>query len=198
MDTDSFFTVPYALEFTQFALNQPTELGRCRPHAASLFGYSFRPPDFWISAVVLRIGRTNRFDFKREFLQISIQRVFWAMGAVTAVKMDVVTQKSGHQVTGMAVSVCTTPAAPSPIPIPYPTMGASAEGIILAPMRTKIQGSPILNVGGAVKCCHGNEPGTLKEVVSLTTGGAMFPLIGAPVVLVERGMTGITGSTGLI
>ncbi|HMA96892.1 MAG TPA: PAAR-like domain-containing protein, partial [Polyangiaceae bacterium] len=94
------------------------------------------------------------------------------MSKVKACKMDVVTKKSGHQVTGMAVSVCTTPAAPSPIPIPYPTFGMSAEGIILAPMRTKIQGSPILNVGGVVKKCHGNEPGTLKEVVSLTTGGA--------------------------
>src|SRR5512133_2788631 len=120
------------------------------------------------------------------------------MSKVKACKMDVVTKKSGHQVTGMAVSVCTTPAAPSPIPIPYPTFGMSAEGIILAPMRTKIQGSPILNVGGVVKKCHGNEPGTLKEVVSLTTGGAMFPFIGAPIVLVERGMIGITGSMGMM
>ena len=47
----------------------------------------------------------------------------------TALKMDVVTKKSGHQMTGMAVSVCLTPAAPSPLPIPYPTMGTVAGGI---------------------------------------------------------------------
>ncbi len=35
--------------------------------------------------------------------------------------MDVVTKKSGHRMTGMAVSVCTAPAIPSAIPIPYPT-----------------------------------------------------------------------------
>ena len=40
----------------------------------------------------------------------------------------------------MAVSVCTTPAAPSPLPIPYPVVGSSIEGIGDAPMRTKIKG----------------------------------------------------------
>lgn len=51
------------------------------------------------------------------------------MAKVTALGMDTITEKSGHQMTGMAVSVCLTPAAPSPLPIPYPTMGTVAEGI---------------------------------------------------------------------
>ncbi|WP_437739147.1 PAAR-like domain-containing protein [Sorangium sp. So ce1504] len=118
------------------------------------------------------------------------------MAKVTALGMDTITEKSGHQMTGMAVSVCLTPAAPSPLPIPYPTMGTVAEGIIDPCMRTKIEGAKILTVGGCMKACHGNEPGTLKEVVSLNTGGPCFPWLGAPNVLIELGMAGITGSMG--
>ncbi|WP_437604057.1 DUF4150 domain-containing protein [Sorangium sp. So ce590] len=118
------------------------------------------------------------------------------MGKVTALHLNTVTGKSGHQMTGMAVSVCLTPAAPSPLPIPYPTMGTVAEGIIDPCMRTKIEGAKILTVGGCMKACHGNEPGTLKEVVSLNTGGPCFPWLGAPNVLLELGMAGITGSMG--
>src|SRR4029453_15364029 len=116
------------------------------------------------------------------------------MGDVTAVMMDVITEKSGHTITPMAVSVCTTPAAPSPLPIPYPVVGNAIEGIVDPPMRTKVNGSPIGTVGGCIKTCHGNEPGTLKEVVSLNTTGPCFIIMGAPVVLVELGMMGITGS----
>jgi RHS repeat-associated protein len=118
------------------------------------------------------------------------------MGKVTALTMDTITEGSGHQMTGMAVSVCLTPAAPSPLPIPYPTMGTVAEGIIDPCMRTKIEGHKILTVGGCMKTCHGNEPGTLKEVVSLNTSGPCFPWLGAPVVFIELGMAGITGSMG--
>jgi RHS repeat-associated protein len=118
------------------------------------------------------------------------------MGKVTALGMDTITEGSGHQMTGMAVSVCLTPAAPSPLPIPYPTMGTVAEGIIDPCMRTKIEGHKILTVGGCMKACHGNEPGTLKEVVSLNTSGPCFPWLGAPVVFIELGMAGITGSMG--
>ncbi|AUX27172.1 uncharacterized protein SOCEGT47_077530 [Sorangium cellulosum] len=118
------------------------------------------------------------------------------MGKVTALSLDTVHEGSGHQMTGMAVSVCTTPAAPSPLPIPYPTMGTVAEGVIDPPMRTKIEGKKILTVGGCMNACHGNEPGTLKETLSLNTGGPCFPWLGAPNVLIELGMAGITGSMG--
>jgi YD repeat-containing protein len=116
------------------------------------------------------------------------------MGKVTAVGMDVITEKSGHTVAPNAVSVCTTPAAPSPIPVPYPVIGSSVEGIGDAPLRTKINGVPFATTGSVLKTCHGNEPGTLKEVVSLNTSGPIFPIIGAPIVISELGMIGITGS----
>ncbi|WP_437769965.1 PAAR-like domain-containing protein [Sorangium sp. So ce764] len=73
----------------------------------------------------------------------------------------------------MAVSVCTTPAAPSPLPIPYPTTGTVTEGIIDAPMRTTIEGRKILTVGGCMKACHGNEPGTMREVASGSSGSSI-------------------------
>ncbi|MBX3184465.1 MAG: DUF4150 domain-containing protein [Polyangiaceae bacterium] len=120
------------------------------------------------------------------------------MGKVTACKTDCVTKKSGHNCVGMAVSVCTTPAAPSPIPLPYPTTGTVAEGITDQAMRTKITGADVMTVGSVMSKCHGNEPGTLKEVVSLNTAGPSFPIMGAPTVLIELGMAGITGSPGMM
>ncbi len=110
--------------------------------------------------------------------------------------MDVITKKSGHQMTGMAVSVCLTPAAPSPLPIPYPTMGTVMEGITDPCLRTKIGGAIVMTVGSCMAKCHGNEPGTLKEVVSFNTAGPCFPVLGAPIVIMELGMAGITGSIG--
>lgn len=120
------------------------------------------------------------------------------MGLVTACKMMVVTNKTPHQMIGCAVSVCLTPAAPSPLPIPYPTMGTSAEGVVDQPMRTKAGGANILTVGACLKACHGNEPGTLKEVVSLNTGGKCVPLLGMPTVITELGFTCTTGAFGLM
>jgi RHS repeat-associated protein len=120
------------------------------------------------------------------------------MGNVTALEMDVITEKSGHSMTGLAVSVCLTPAAPSPLPIPYPTMASVAEGVIDECMRTKIDGAKVLTVGSCTKNCHGNEPGTLKEVVSLNTTGPCFPILGAPIVFIELGMAGITLSPGFM
>lgn len=116
------------------------------------------------------------------------------MGDVTAVMMDVITEKSGHSVTPMAVSVCTTPAAPSPLPIPYPVVASSVEGITDAALRTRVNGVPVATVGSVLKTCHGNEPGTLKEVVSLNTTGPVFVIMGAPIVICELGMMGITTS----
>jgi RHS repeat-associated protein len=117
-------------------------------------------------------------------------------GKCTACKMDVVTKKSGHTMTGCAVSVCITPAAPSPIPIPYPTVGSVSEGITDPCLRTKIGGAIVMTVGSCMAKCHGNEPGTLKEVVSLNTAGPCFPIMGAPMVFMELGMAGITTSPG--
>jgi hypothetical protein len=120
------------------------------------------------------------------------------MAKVTALSMATVTKKSSHQMTPLAVSVCITPAAPSPLPIPYPVFASIAEGVTDPPMRTKFNGAEICTVGSCFKKCHGNEAGTLKEVVSLNTGGPCFLILGAPNVFIELGMAGITGSPGFM
>ena len=116
--------------------------------------------------------------------------------AVTACKMDTVHGGSGHTAVPNAVSMCTTPAAPSPVPMPYPVTANSSEGVKDHPSRTKINGNKIITVGSVFKICHGNEPGTLKETLSLNTTGPCYIMTGAPSVLIELGMAGITGSTG--
>lgn len=116
------------------------------------------------------------------------------MGAVTATLMSVVTKQSGHGVTPCAVSVCTTPAAPSPVPVPYPVTSMAIEGLKDTPSRTKINGVDCGNVGSCFTACHGNEPGTLKETCSLNTGGPSFFVAGSPAVFIERGMAAITTS----
>jgi hypothetical protein len=79
--------------------------------------------------------------------------------SVTAVKMDCITEKSGHQMVPNAVSVCTTPAAPSPVPVPYPVMANSAEGVKDAPARTKMGGAKIITVGACFKACTATSQG---------------------------------------
>jgi hypothetical protein len=116
------------------------------------------------------------------------------MGDVQALDMDVVTEKSGHSVVGMAVSVCLTPAAPAPLPLPYPLTASVSEGISDSPLRTKISGTNCATTGSVLKTCHGNEPGTLKEVVSLNQMGPVAPVTGAFTVLVELGPLAFTGS----
>jgi hypothetical protein len=116
------------------------------------------------------------------------------MANLQALGEDVVTESSNHNVVGMAVSVCLTPAAPSPLPIPYPLTGSSAEGVDDSPMRTKMCGVNGATIGSNVKTCHGNEAGTLKEVVSLNTAGRCPPLTGAFTVLIELGPAAVTGS----
>jgi len=119
---------------------------------------------------------------------------------VFACNCDTIHTGSGHQTVPSAPSVCNTPAppAPAPVPTPYPVTGNSNEGVIGPPSRTKINGNEPITVGSCFKTCHGNEPGTLKEVVSANTTGPCFLIAGAPSVIIELGMAGITGSTGMM
>jgi RHS repeat-associated protein len=120
------------------------------------------------------------------------------MADVQALDMDVVTEESNHQVVGMAVSVCITPAAPAPLPMPYPTIASVSDGISDSPLRTKVAGSNCATIGSVLKACHGNEAGTLKEVVSLNTAGPVAPITGAFTVLIELGPVAFTGSMAVM
>ena len=62
--------------------------------------------------------------------------------------------------------------APASAAVPRPPRPTSTSGIVDPGEVTneRISGAPIGTVGGAFEACHGNELGTLKEVVSLHTG----------------------------
>lgn len=115
--------------------------------------------------------------------------------SVTACGMEVACEDSAHQVTPLAPNMCITPAAPSPLPLPYPLTGSTSS---LDPgcSNTKINSKPAMSTKCKVAAVHGNEAGTQKDVVTFTTGGAAFALMGVPVVMFEGAMVVVTGSPG--
>jgi len=114
---------------------------------------------------------------------------------VTALGMDVACEASSHQVVPLAPNVCITPAAPSPLPIPYPIMGDTSN---LDPgcEDTLIDNKKSMNTDSKVKAMHGNEPGTQKDIITFKTSGSAFALVGAPTVMFEGAMVVVTGSPG--
>ena len=91
------------------------------------------------------------------------------MGATVVV--NAMSVKSGHQ--GVAVTafpdVCKTPSPGGPVPIPYPNLvgpGQQTAG-------SKAAAAKITGTGGAFSSIRGNEPGTLKDVASMSTADKM-------------------------
>lgn len=118
--------------------------------------------------------------------------------SVTANNMDVAAESTGHTVVYMAPSVCITPAAPSPLPIPYPIVTPTGTKQVDDDTRSvKIGGTPVFCVGSLVSSCNGNEPGTQKEVVSHKTTSKAFILTGSPNVKAEGSPLTFTGSQGM-
>lgn len=117
--------------------------------------------------------------------------------SVTAMAMDVVTEKSNHVVVPMAPNMCITPCAPSPIPMPYPITGTSSK---LDPGLSKvlIKGKKTMNFKCKVKKVNGNQPGTQKDVSTMQTAGHAwaFP-VPAVNIHFEGGPVTITGNAGL-
>ncbi len=69
---------------------------------------------------------------------------------------------------GMSIvfpDVCKTPAAPSPIPIPYPNIGRSAD-TSQGPTTVKTDGQMPMVKGAKYARSSGDEPGTVGGVVS--------------------------------
>lgn len=61
--------------------------------------------------------------------------------------------------------VCKTPAAPSPVPIPYPNIGRSSDAI-QGPNTVKTDGQMPMVKGAKYMRSMGDEPGTLGGVLS--------------------------------
>lgn len=118
--------------------------------------------------------------------------------SVIANNREVAGESTGHKVVYMNPSVCITPAAPSPIPVPYPILTPTDTGNLKDDTRrVMIGGKPVFNVDGAVSSCTGNEPGSQKEVVSLKTGSSCFIIDGSPNVKAEGSAVVYTGSSGM-
>jgi hypothetical protein len=117
---------------------------------------------------------------------------------VIANNREVAGESTGHQVIYMNPSVCITPAAPSPLPIPYPILTSSGTGNLDGDTRkVKIGGKPVFNVDSVISSCNGNEAGTQKEVVSMKTGSSCFIIDGSTSVKAEGKGVVYTGSSGM-
>ena len=118
--------------------------------------------------------------------------------SVIANYREVAGESTGHTVIYMNPSVCITPAAPSPVPIPYPVFTATGTQKLDGDTRkVKIGGKPVFHTDSVVSSCNGNEAGTQKEVVSLKTGSSCFIIDGSPTVKVEGKSVVYTGSSGM-
>lgn len=117
---------------------------------------------------------------------------------VTANSLEVAGESTGHTVVYMNPSVCITPAAPSPLPLPYPVMTPNGTGSLDSDTRHVMIGDkPVFNLDSAVSSCTGNEPGSQKEIVSLKTGSSAYILNGSPDVMVEGSAVVYTTSQGI-
>jgi hypothetical protein len=111
--------------------------------------------------------------------------------------LQAVSESSVHNAVPMGPNVCITPAAPSPLPIPYPITGTSSQ-LDPGTEKTTLEGKKILNAKGEIKKVMGNEPGTQKDISTFTTGGHAWPF---PIPAVTSHCEGVpfavTGNTGM-
>lgn len=115
--------------------------------------------------------------------------------SLTALMMDAATEDSSHVMTPMAPNMCITPAAPSPLPIPYPNMSDTGK---LDPGTEKVlvKNKKTLNLKGKLKKVSGNEAGTQKDITTMKTNGTAWCVVGAFTVLFEGAPVAFTGSIG--
>lgn len=87
------------------------------------------------------------------------------MGVTVGVNSLSVVHKSSNGVTIAFPDVCITPAAPSPIPIPYPNIAKSGD-TAKGTKKVKCDGNPICVKDSNFSRSNGDEPGTQKGVAS--------------------------------
>ncbi len=119
--------------------------------------------------------------------------------AVVALGVNVACEASSHQFVPMAPNMCMTPAAPSPLPMPYPIMGSSSQ-LDPGTSKTKINGKKVSNADSCVKRVNGNEPGVAASKDITVAGvnmGKAWPLpVPAVTVQFEGKPVTVTGNPG--
>ena len=94
------------------------------------------------------------------------------MSVTVGANRQSVVHKSSYQGSSVAAfpDVCKTPSPGGPVPIPYPNLGIPGQQ---QAGGSKATAGKTLATGGTLSSSRGNEPGTLKEVVSMSTGDKM-------------------------
>jgi hypothetical protein len=87
------------------------------------------------------------------------------MGVTVGVNMLSVVHKGSNGITIAFPDVCITPAAPSPIPIPYPNIAQSGD-TAKGTKKVKCDGNPVCVKDSNFSKSNGDEAGTQKGVAS--------------------------------
>jgi hypothetical protein len=87
------------------------------------------------------------------------------MGQTTFVNSRGIAHKGSGGMSTVFPDVCKTPAAPSPIPIPYPNIGQSSD-TSQGPSSVKTDGEMPMVKGAQYSRSSGDEAGTLGGVIS--------------------------------
>ena len=87
------------------------------------------------------------------------------MGVTVGVNFLSVVHKSSNGITIAFPDVCITPAAPSPIPIPYPNIAKSSD-TAKGTKKVKCDGNPVCVKNSNFSRSMGDEAGTNKGVAS--------------------------------
>jgi Domain of unknown function (DUF4150) len=87
------------------------------------------------------------------------------MGQTTFVNSRGIAHKGSGGMSTVFPDVCKTPAAPSPIPIPYPNVGQSSD-TSQGPSTVKTDGQMPMVKGAQYSRSSGDEAGTLGGVIS--------------------------------
>ena len=107
---------------------------------------------------------------------------------VLSAKKLVACVATGHTaVSDGPTDVCKTPAAPSPLPMPYPNVAVSSMMGGGYATKVIILGTPTLTRNGTIAASTGDQAGTLLGVVSNTIMGACGVIMASPDVKAEGG-----------
>lgn len=87
------------------------------------------------------------------------------MGQTTFANSRGIAHKGSGGMSAVFPDVCKTPAAPSPIPIPYPNIGKSSD-TSQGPTKVKTDGKMPMVKGAKYSRSSGDEAGTLGGVIS--------------------------------
>jgi hypothetical protein len=106
------------------------------------------------------------------------------MAKVTAVGNEVASEQSGLTFAPGAPNLCLTPAAPNPVPIPYPLVADTRR--LSVGCETVLHNDKLtMNTHSKVEAVRGNEAGTGGDIVTGLNRGTAFAITGPPTVLFE-------------